>query len=87
MATVWIPPLLQDLTHGQKTLAVQGHTVRVVVAALDQQFPGMGERLTDNGRIKPGIAVIVDGEVARLGLGQPLTEASEIHFLPALSGG
>jgi hypothetical protein len=30
---------------------------------------------------------VVDGEVARLGLLQPVRADSEVHFLPALGGG
>ena len=37
--------------------------------------------------IRPGMAVIVDTEVARLGLFQPVSEQSEVHFLPAIGGG
>jgi hypothetical protein len=33
------------------------------------------------------MAVIVDTEVARLGLFQPVGEHSEVHFLPAIGGG
>ena len=35
----------------------------------------------------PGIAVIIDGETANLGMLEKVKEDSEIHFLPAISGG
>ena len=87
MATVWIPPLLQDLTNGQTRLTVPGATVREVIAGLDEQYPGMRERLCEDGRVRPGMAVVVDSIVCRAGLRQKLTESSEVHFVPALSGG
>ncbi len=87
MATVWIPPVLQDLTAGQKTLVVPGATVRAVIAELDKAYPGLALRLVEDGRITPGIAVVVDGQVTRMGLRHRLSDTSEVHFLPALSGG
>jgi molybdopterin converting factor small subunit len=87
MATVWIPPLLQDLTDGKTRLQVTGETVREVLEHLEQDFPGISERLCQDDRIKPGIAVVVDSEVSTRGLRQRLSETSEVHFLPAISGG
>lgn len=87
MAVVWIPPLLRDLTGGQETVTVAGATVRQIVEALDQRFPGIKARVCDNDGMRPGIAVAVDTQVARLGLLQPVGENSEVHFLPAIAGG
>lgn len=87
MATIWIPPLLQDLTRGQKQLSVPGDTVRDVIAALEKAYPGIEMRLVEDGRVRPGIAVVVDSMVSNKGLRHRLSESSEVHFLPALSGG
>jgi molybdopterin converting factor small subunit len=35
----------------------------------------------------PSIAVVVDGETSILGLLEPVSEGSEVHFLPAIGGG
>ncbi len=66
---------------------VEGRTVRQIINNLDASYPGMKARLVDNDRIIPGMAVIVDGEVSRLGLLQRVSEENEIHFLPAIGGG
>lgn len=87
MPTVWIPAQLRPLTRGQETVTVAGHTVRQVIDALDQLFPGVKDRLCDANGLRPGIAVAVDTQVATLGLRQPVGDASEVHFLPAISGG
>jgi molybdopterin synthase sulfur carrier subunit len=87
MATVWIPSLLRDLTHGQETAGVQGANVGEVIDALEHLYPGIRERLCDGDQLHPGIAVAVDTQIGRLGLMQPVGEQSEIHFLPAVSGG
>lgn len=87
MPVVWIPPLLRNLSRGQERLEVTGATVREVIEQLEQNYPGMRDRLLENGNIKPGINVIVDGTVSRKGLRHRLAESSEVHFLPAISGG
>ena len=61
--------------------------MRQVINDLDRQFPGIKDRLCDGDELRPGIAVAVDTQVATMGLLQPVREDSEIHFLPAISGG
>jgi sulfur-carrier protein len=87
MATVWIPAQLRDLTNGQETVTVTGVRVSQLIEALEPLFPGIKARLCTPDGLRPGIAVVVDGEVARLGLLQPVGAASEVHFLPAIGGG
>ena len=87
MALVWIPPLLRDLTGGRETAAAPGANVGQVIEALEQQFPGVRERLCRDGELRPGLAVFVDGQLARFGLLEPAGSQSEIHFLPAIAGG
>jgi molybdopterin synthase sulfur carrier subunit len=87
MATVFIPALLRDLTGGRDTVVVPGATVRQVIEALEAAYPGVKGRLCEGDDLRRGVAVAVDTEVARLGLRQPVGEKSEVHFLPAVSGG
>ena len=87
MALVWIPPLLRDLTGGRETANVPGANVGQVIEALEQQFPGVRGRLCPDGTLRPGLAVIVDGQVGRFGLLETTRPDSEVHFLPAIGGG
>ncbi len=87
MPTVIVPALLRKLTNGQERVAVRGSTVRQVVEDLDRQFPGMKAQLVEEGELKPGIAVSVDGEMGVGGLLDPVKETSEVYFLPAIGGG
>ena len=92
MAVVWIPALYRDLTAGAATAIVPGDTVRQLIENLEARYPGMKARLyrDDEERLRPGMVVVVDGAVIRERsrvLREPLTEASEVHFLPAISGG
>ena len=87
MAVVWIPALLRDLTGGEARVTVPAETVRQLVANLEQIYPGIEARLCNEGRLRPNISVVVDGQVSSQRLRHKLTEASEVHFLPAIGGG
>ena len=87
MATVAIPSLMQELTDGKEKVKVEGNTIRAVLNNLESIYPGFKERLCDDDQIRPNIAVYVDGALTREGMRQQISEDSEIHFLPAISGG
>ncbi len=89
MAQVWIPRRLQSLTGGRKMVEVTGSTVRRLIDSLENQYPGLKARLYDAERdsLAPGIAVTIDGVVREMGLLEKVQEESEVHFLPAISGG
>jgi molybdopterin synthase sulfur carrier subunit len=89
MPTVWIPPLMQKLTEGKGQIEVSGTTMRRVIEELEASYPGMRARLVneEEDKVRTDIAVAVDGEISREGLRRKVGEASEIHFLPAMSGG
>jgi len=87
MAVVWIPSLLQSLTSGEEKVSVRGATVGEIIDNLEARFPGVKDRLVNGTEIRPHIAVAIDGDVSPEGLEQDVQESSEIHFIPALSGG
>lgn len=87
MPTVFIPPLLKPLTGDIERVEADAQTVRELIDELDRQFPGLRDRLCDDGDLKPGLTVAVDGNVSPLGLLQRVQPDSEIHFLPAIGGG
>jgi len=79
--------MLRELTGGRLTVEAAGATIREVIEDLDRQWPGMRERLTDGGRLRPNLAVAVDGEVSPLGLREAVEPSSEVHFVAAIKGG
>ena len=87
MATVFIPSLMQKLTGGESRVQIEGSTVRRIVDNLDRAYPGIKDRLVENGRIKSNISVAIDGEVTPLGMLGKVGDDSEVHFLPAIGGG
>ena len=78
---------MQKLTEGQNQIAVKGETVRQVIDALEERYPGFKDRIVEEDRIKTEIAVAIDGEVVTAGLRARVSPDSEVHFLPALAGG
>ena len=87
MATVYIPTMLLPLTGGLKQVDLKGRNVRQIIDGLDELYPGIKERLVEDGEIRPNLAVAIDGDVARMGLLERVQDASEIHFVPAIGGG
>ena len=80
---------MRNLTDGREQIEVDATNIGELVAQLDARFPGFRARLcADNeDRIRPNIAVMIDGRTARKSMGEQVAEASEAHFLPAISGG
>jgi molybdopterin converting factor small subunit len=87
MTAVFIPTMLQSLSGGVKQVDMEARNVRQVVDELERLYPGMKERLVEDGRLRPNVSVAVDGEVARMGLLEKVGEAREVHFVPAIGGG
>jgi molybdopterin synthase sulfur carrier subunit len=87
MAAVFIPTMLQSLSGGVKQVDIEAKNVRQVVDELERLYPGIKERLVEDGRLRPNISVAVDGDVARMGLLEKVGEKSEVHFVPAIGGG
>jgi len=78
---------MQNLSKGEQRVVVEGKNVRQIIESLDQKYPGFKDRLVEDGRVKPNISVAIDGEITPLGMIEKVSEESEVHFLPAISGG
>ena len=88
MGSVWIAANMKNLTGGEAVVQAPGGTVRELVDRLDERYPGMKAAVVqDDGRLRPGVAVAVDGYVTSLGLFQRIEERSDVQFVPAIGGG
>ena len=87
MATIFIPTMLQKMTGGDKKVDMDARNVRQVIERLDELYPGIKNRLVENGEILPNLAIAIDGDVAIMGLLEKVREDSEVHFVPAIGGG
>lgn len=78
-----LPPLFQELP---RRLDVDAASVNEMIERLDEQWPGMRDRLCEPGpALRPHINVYVDRE--RGGLETPLEPGSRVDVLAAISGG
>lgn len=87
MPTVFIPPNLRRLLDGRKQIEVAGSTVEKLINQLEADYPGVRAALCQEGTLKPGLAVAIDGNMSNRGLYQSVQPESEVHFLPAVGGG
>ena len=87
MVTVYVPTMLLPLTGGVKQVSVAAANIRQVINALEELYPGIKERLVEDNHLRPSLSVAIDGEIARMGLLERVGENSEVHFVPAISGG
>lgn len=87
MPVAIIPSLLRKYTGGAERVEVQGHNVRELISNLTRKFPELASHLLEGDDLKPSVAVSVDGEIAPSGILEPVSEKSEVHFLPAIGGG
>lgn len=85
MPIVRLPPQIASAAGGERSIQVTGDTVLEVIAALEARHPGLGARLLDGERLRPGLAVAVDNVFVTPRA--PVGEASEVQFIPALQGG
>ena len=85
--TVILPRSLVSLLPGtSRSTEVVATTVAEAIERLDEQTPGIRNRLVDSGpTIRQHINVFVDGELAKLDT--PVGPNATIHVIPAVSGG
>ncbi|MCC6707462.1 MAG: MoaD/ThiS family protein [Gammaproteobacteria bacterium] len=82
MAKVVLPlDAARAFANGETHVEVDAIDVRSLVKALDQRYPGIGQRL------RTGTAVAVDGEIFQDPYLEAVRPDSEVYFLPAIEGG
>jgi molybdopterin synthase sulfur carrier subunit len=87
LAKIFIPTMLQSLTAGVKQVDLDARNVRQIIERLEELYPGMKDRLVEDGEIRPNLAIAIDGDVAIMGMLEKVGENSEVHFVPAIGGG
>ncbi len=87
MAELHLPPMLPPLFPGlPRQLEVEAATVDEAIARLNEQWPGLRDRLVEPGpALRPHINVYVDRE--RGGLDSALEPSSRVDVIAAISGG
>ncbi|HEV8192572.1 MAG TPA: ubiquitin-like small modifier protein 1, partial [Ktedonobacterales bacterium] len=88
--TVLLPGVLTPRTGGARAVAVEGETVREVVASLESAFPGLRFNLCyETGELRPFVNIYVNGRNVRSlqGLETPVPTGATLHILPSVAGG
>jgi sulfur-carrier protein len=88
--TVRIPTALRTLTGGSGEVTVEGGTVGEVLKTLDSEYPGLADRLFDEGgNLRRFVNVFVADEDIRFldGLGTQVAEGQTLSIIPAVAGG
>jgi molybdopterin synthase sulfur carrier subunit len=88
--TVRIPGPLRKVTGNRETVTADGGSLVEIIGRLDQEYPGLKERLCDeSGEIRRFINLYVNGEDVRFlsGLETPLKAGDEVSIVPAVAGG
>ncbi|WP_024015101.1 ubiquitin-like small modifier protein 1 [Aquifex aeolicus] len=87
---VRIPTPLRRLTNGQGEVEVEAKSVREAIEKLEEQFPGIKERLVDeNGELRKFVNLYVNDEDIRFlkGLDTELKDGDTLSIVPAIAGG
>ena len=86
---VRIPTILRPYTKDQKVVTASGETLAAVIADLDAQYAGLGERLLENGALRRFINIYINDEDVRFlgSLAAPVKSGDSITVLPAVAGG
>ena len=85
-----IPTPLQKLTGNEGEVEVQGASVKAALAALEEKYPGMRERLYDDkGALRRFINFYLNDEDIRFLKSEEtaLKDGDELSIVPAIAGG
>jgi sulfur-carrier protein len=87
---VRIPTPLRALTKGAAEVHADGSTVTDLIEALERQFPGLKERLVEEGgQLRRFVNIYINQEDIRFlqGATTSLKQGDEVSIVPAIAGG
>jgi len=87
---VRIPTPLRALTKGAAEVQADAGTITDLIEALERQFPGLKERLVeDGGELRRFINIYINQEDIRFlqGATTTLKQGDEVSIVPAIAGG
>jgi molybdopterin synthase sulfur carrier subunit len=86
---VRIPTILRTYTGGEKAVEGSGSTLSELIDDLENNHPGIKERLIDGEDLRRFVNLYVNDEDVRFtgGLGTELSDGDQVVVLPAVAGG
>lgn len=86
---VQIPTPMREQAGGNAEVVVTGATVQAALADLVRQYPGLGAKLFDNGKLRPYVNVFVNDEDIRYldEMNTAISDGVLVALIPAVAGG
>ncbi len=86
---VKIPVPLQRLTQGKEEVEGEPGTIISLVNSLDKKYPGIGERISEDGKLRRFVNVYVNEEDVRFMKNEEteVKDGDEVSIVPAIAGG
>jgi sulfur-carrier protein len=87
--TVNIPTILRPLTNNQKRIEISSISVLEAIEHMEQQHPGVKEKLITEGKAHRFVNIYVNDDDIRFsnGLSTSLKDGDSLTILPAVAGG
>lgn len=86
---VRIPTILRTYTGGEKAVSGEGANLSALITNLEVSYPGLADRLLQDGDLRRFVNVYINDEDVRFlgGLEAPLKDGDNVVVLPAVAGG
>jgi MoaD family protein len=86
---IHIPTPMRQHTEGQAVVEAAGATVQAALDDLGRKFPGVSQRLFENGQVRRFINVYLNDEDIRYldNLATAVKDGDEVSIIPAVAGG
>ncbi len=86
---VSIPTILRTYTGNARKVEVAGDSLKSLITNLDAQYPGIGDRLLENGQLRRFVNIYINDEDVRFmgSLDAQLSDGDSVTILPAVAGG
>jgi len=87
--TIHIPTPMQQHADGQASVQVVGSTVQAALTALGEKYPGLKQRIFENGQVRRFVNIYLNNEDIRYldNLATPVKDGDELAIIPAVAGG
>lgn len=87
--TVSLPTILRAYVNDQRRVQIEGATLGSLIDNLDAAYPGIKNRIVEDGGIRRYVNVYINSEDVRFlnGVDSQLADGDEIDILPAVAGG
>ena len=87
--SIHIPTPMRQHTEGQAVVQASGTTVQATLDDLGRKFPGVNQRIFENGQVRRFINVYLNDEDIRYldNLATAVKDGDELSIIPAVAGG